>query len=54
MDGQIGNQPSFTFGVLTILRRLDCQFGWLQGSRKLLIGRIFWLRGPDTYRIDNY
>jgi hypothetical protein len=25
------------------------KFGWLQGSRKLLIEKIFWLRGPDTY-----
>jgi MFS transporter, ACS family, D-galactonate transporter len=32
----------------------DCQFRWLQGSRKLLIEKIFWLRGPDTYRIDNF
>jgi hypothetical protein len=24
-----------------------CQFGWLQGLRKLLKGNTFWLRGPD-------
>jgi hypothetical protein len=29
----------------------DIQFGWLQGSRKLLKGKIFWLRGPATIRI---
>ena len=24
-----------------------CQFGWLRGSRKLMKGKIFWLRGVD-------
>jgi hypothetical protein len=29
---------------------LNYQIGWLRGSRNLLKGKIFWLRGPDLNR----
>jgi hypothetical protein len=33
------------------LQRRNYKFGWLQGSRKLLRKKNFWLRGPATIRI---
>jgi hypothetical protein len=39
--------------VARISSEENYKFGWLHGLQKLLIEGIFWLRGPDTYRLDN-
>ena len=35
------------------LQEQNYKFGWLRGVGKLLKQQNFWLRRPDTYRIDN-
>jgi hypothetical protein len=36
---------------LWIRTEIRNQFGWLQGSRKLLTEKKFWLRGPAAIRV---
>src|SRR5258708_35133464 len=45
---------SLTFAALTTLSRADCQFGWLQGLRKLLKEKKLWLLRPDLNQRPRY
>ena len=43
--------PTVSYGRdIEKLRRVDCQFGWLQGIRNLLRQNSFWLPRPDLNR----
>jgi hypothetical protein len=44
-------RPVRSLGRLYWIETRNCQFGWLRGSRKLMKGKISWLRGPATIRI---